>query len=129
MKTKTLADIEKLKEDDIWSLILFLLYKLQDIPELSSLSRLAYLLDRESILKLCEYFGGITLKIPTIEDLEIITYSLLLYQMVNIDGNDFNQAFEKISEKTDRYSDIKKAYLDIVDDLNNYCISIGELNV
>ena len=52
--------------------------KIKDLPEYSTLSELAYILDKKSLLKLCEYFGGITMTIPTIEDLENLTKSLLL---------------------------------------------------
>lgn len=122
MRTKTTINLEKLKEDDIWSLILFSLYKLESVPELSTLSRMAYLLDRNNMLKLCEYFGGLTIKIPTIEDLEIITYTLLLYQLVNVEKESFAVALQKISERTDKYPQVKKNYTELVDVLSNFVI-------
>ena len=122
MKTKTSVNLEKLTEDNLWSLILFTLYKLQDVPELSTLSRMAYLVDRDNMLKLCEYFGGLTIKIPTIEELEILTYSLLLYQMVNVEKESFAVAFQKISEKTDKYQQVKKYYLELVDKLADFVV-------
>ena len=73
-------EVNKLKSQDIYSLMLFALFKLKDVPEYSSLSELVYILDKDSLLKLCEYFGGMTIKIPTIKELESMVYLLLLYQ-------------------------------------------------
>lgn len=123
MKTKTAVNLQKLREDDIWSLILFSLYKLYDVPELSTLSRMAYLLDRDNMLKLCEYFGGLTIQIPTIEDLEIITYTLMLYQLVNVEKQSFASAFQQISDKTDKYPQVKRYYTELVDKLSNYSVN------
>jgi hypothetical protein len=49
------------------------------VPDYMVLSELVYVLDKDNLLKLCEYFGGSTIKIPTIKELESIVYSLLLY--------------------------------------------------
>ena len=60
-------ELNKLKEPDIWSLMLFVLYKVKDVPEFSGLSELAYIMDKKSFLKFCEYFGGCTIAVPKIE--------------------------------------------------------------
>ena len=70
MKIK--EELAKLKDIDVYSLMLFAMFKLRDIPEYASLSEMVYILDKDSLLKLCEYFGGLTIKIPTIEELESI---------------------------------------------------------
>ena len=70
MKVK--EELSNLKETDIYSLMMFVLYKMIDIPEYSSISELAFILDKDNLLKLCEYYGGTTIKIPTIQDLESI---------------------------------------------------------
>ena len=51
-------NLNKLTESDIWSFILFALFKMREIPEYTSLSELVYILDKTTLLKLCEYFGG-----------------------------------------------------------------------
>ena len=89
-------ELDNLKMTDTFSLILFVLYKIRDIEEYSTISELAYVLDKDALLNLCEYFGGITLTIPTIEELESIINSLLLYQYINIDGYSYKEAIEKI---------------------------------
>ena len=93
-------DLAKLNEVDSYSLILFVLYKLREVPEYAAISELAYVLDKDNLLKLCEYFGGLTIKIPTIEELEEIVHSLLLYQYVNIDNMSFEEALMLLGKRT-----------------------------
>ena len=79
-------ELDNLKMTDTFSLILFVLYKIRDVEEYSTISELAYILDKDALLDLCEYFGGMSIKIPSIDELESIINSLLLYQYINIDG-------------------------------------------
>lgn len=118
MKIK--EELAKLNDVDIYSLIMFALYKMKDIPEYSTLSELAYLLDKDSLLKLCEYFGGLTIKIPTVDELESIVYSLVLYQWVNIDGMDYDKAVQMIGCKSSDLRTVKSNYLSMCKILQNY---------
>lgn len=108
------------KDVDIWSLMLFTLYKIKDLPEYSPISELAYILDKDNMLKLCEYFGGLTIKIPTIDELEEIVYALVLYQYVNIDGMEYDEAVKLLGEKSSNLRNIKSGYLKVCEVLNNY---------
>lgn len=118
-------EISKLKEVDIYSLVLFTLYKMKDVPEYSTLSELVYILDKGALLKLCEYFGGTTIKIPTIEELETLVYSLVLYQYVNIDGMNYDEACKIIGHKSSELRAVKTAYLKLCEVLSNYNFSRG----
>ena len=113
-------ELQTLKETDMWGLILFVLYKLKDSKEYSAISELAYVLDKKNMLKLCEYFGGCTIKIPTIQEIEEIVYGLLLYDYVEIDKMNIEDALDKINTKDVSRIDIKKSYLKIKDTLNEY---------
>ena len=103
-------ELANLKKADIYSLILFALFRLRDIPEYSTLSQLSFVLDHDSLLKLCEYFGGLTIKIPTIEELESIVYSLVLYQYVNIEHMEYNEAIKLIGSESSELRKIKSDY-------------------
>ena len=46
-------ELNNLKTTDLFSLLLFVLYKIRDIEEYSTISELAYILDKESLLQLC----------------------------------------------------------------------------
>ena len=109
-----------LHDMDRWSLVLFVLYKMIGIPEYSTISELAYVLDKDSLLKLCEYFGGITIKIPTIDELELLIHSLVLYQYVNIDNMEYDKAIEIIGKNSIDLRAVKSCYLKICEVLSKY---------
>lgn len=113
-------DLTRLNEVDTYSLILFVLYKLKDIPEYSAISELAFVLDKTNLLRLCEYFGGLTLRIPTVDELEEIVQSLLLYQYVDIDNMSFDDALKLLGDKSADIRIIRKNYNKIKQLLENY---------
>lgn len=113
-------ELLSIKELDIYSLILFALFKLRSIPEYLTLSELVYILDKESLLKLCEYFGGLTLTIPTIQELESILYSLLLYQYVDINKMEYEDAVKLLGKNSSELRKIKADYIRLKTVLENY---------
>jgi hypothetical protein len=117
------SELSKLKETDIWSLLLFVLFKIKDTDEYSAISELAYVLDKRSMLKLCEYFGGCTITIPTIDELEHLIYGLLLYQYVDIEKMDYNESLNKIYSEGTSKLDINNTYKKIKNVLDTYEIS------
>ena len=119
IKTK----ISNLKEADIYSILLFALAKLRDIPEYSALSELSFILDKQSLVKLCQVFGGLTIKIPTLSELEDISYALLLYQYVDINKIKLDDAFKLLETSDINIRTIKDTYFKIKDLLAEYEIS------
>ena len=115
--------LNNLKEADIYSVIMFALFKLRECPEYSTLSELCFILDKEPLLKLCEIFGGMTITIPTVDELELMTYALLLYQYVDIDNLSYEVACEKLKNKTINMLKIKNMYIKLREVLNNYSFS------
>ena len=120
------SNIENLKQTDFYSILLFSLFKMIDNPEYSSLSQLCYVLDEENLLNLCEYFGGQTITIPTTSELESLVYSLLLYQYVNIDNMDYEQAIELIGHKPCELRKVKKQYRALCKVLETYTFTHQE---
>lgn len=72
--------LEELNKQDIYSLILFVLYRLKNVSEYSILSELVYILDNDSFSRFMSYFEGQTIKIPRIQDLKDIVNALLFYE-------------------------------------------------
>lgn len=118
MSIKNNLDI--LKTQDIYSLILFILYKLMGTPEYSSLSELAYVLDKDNLLNLCEYFGGQTITIPTIDELKSLAYALSLYQQVKMDKVEYNIAIKSLNVEAKNIKNVKTIYNKMCEILNNY---------
>ena len=114
------TNIENLKETDFYSLILFTLFKLTDTPEYSSISQLAYVLDKNNLLNLCTFFGGQTIKIPTLHELESLVYALLLYQSVKIDGMSYEDALNLIGHESDELREVKKNYKNLCNVMSKY---------
>lgn len=113
-------ELTKLKDVDVYSLILFVLFKARNVPELASLSELVYILDKDNLLKLCEYFGGQTITIPTITELEELVYSLVLYQYVDIDGMPYEEAIKIIGHKRVELRTVKSNYTKLKQVLDTY---------
>lgn len=113
-------ELTKLKDVDVYSLILFVLFKARNVPELASLSELVYVLDKDNLLKLCEYFGGQTITIPTITELEELIYSLVLYQYVDIDGMPYEEAIKIIGHKRVELRTVKSNYTKLKQVLDTY---------
>ena len=111
--------LDELTKNDIYSLMLYVLYQNQKVPELAALSELTYILDRPSLLKLCQYFGGETLKIPTIDELKYLLLSLNLYQQVNIENQDLERCLASIDEPHNVIKLIKQNYESICDIMHN----------
>ena len=113
-------ELARLKESDIYSLMAFALYKAKSKPELSPISELPYLLSLEDMLRLCGYFGGLTITIPTIEEFEEFTYALLAYQRIKIDNEDKDKVFKEISDQFPRMASFERYYDSICEVLRGY---------
>lgn len=120
--TRLKSEIDTLKNQDIYSLMLFILFKLRDLPEYSTLSELIYILNKDEFLKLCEYFGGLTIKIPTIDELENLVNVLLLYKYINIDNIEQEKAEKLLNCNKRELNYIKDNYSRVVNILNNYSL-------
>lgn len=128
MKTSIKANLNSLHLSDIYSLILFIIYKLQDVPEYAVLSELCYLLDGNNLTRLLTYFAGRTIKIPTEEEFALMSSALLLYQYVNIDGKSLTEAQANLSDLTPKQRDkVTEIYLKILPIMRQYNIDRGQI--
>lgn len=120
MKHQIISDINKFKEEDIYSAMLYALYKLTQDSNYSVISELIYVLDKESFLNLCSVMGGCTITIPTIQQLTNLTKSLLLYQYINFDNMSFEEALKSLNLSSDEAKELLKSYEMVVNILNEY---------
>lgn len=95
---KTRVDLSRLTDQDLTSLLLFSLYKLHEDPNYSTLSQLAFLLDKESLIKLLKLYGGTTIKVPTIDEFQLLLSALNVYNNVNIECKDFNKVISSLTK-------------------------------
>lgn len=119
--SKIQQELDRLSKTDVYSLVAFALFKSKDIPELSPISELPYLMDMKSMLNLCEYFGGQTIYVPTIDELEAMTYALTLFQLVDIEGQDKEEVSKNISSRISyNFSRIEDMYDKLCEILHDY---------
>ena len=112
--------LDQLDKDDIYSLMLFALYKLRDMPEYLALSELCYVLYSDNLPKFLSFFGGMTLQVPTLKDMRLVLAALKIYQYVNIEHGEFEEALT--ASVTDEMSvdEVKDTYVKICEVMKNY---------
>lgn len=112
--------LDELDKDDIYSLMLFALYKMKDLPEYLTLSELCYVLDSANLPKFLSYFGGMTLKIPTLKELRLMLEALKIYQYVNIEAGEFEAALKAASNEGFAADEIKDTYIKLCEVMSSY---------
>lgn len=128
MKNSIKANLNNLHLSDIYSLILFIIYKIQDIPDYAVLSEMCYLLDGANLTRLLTYFAGRTITFPTEEDMSTMANALLLYQYINIEGSTLVEAQSKLENITPKQMDkITSLYLQILPIMKQYNIDRSQI--
>lgn len=128
MKTSVKQNLNNLHLSDIYSLMLFVMYKLQDVPDYAALSELCYLLDGSNLTRLLTYFAGRTLQVPTNEEFANMSKAMLLYQYINIDGHTLVEAQSRLENVTAKQKeDITNLYLQILPIMRQYNIDRGQI--
>ena len=129
MKTNSIKqNLNNLHLSDIYSLMLFVMYKLQDVPDYAALSELCYLLDGSNLTRLLTYFAGKTLQVPTNEEFVNMSKAMLMYQYINIDGHTLVEAQSRLENVTAKQKDeITELYLKILPIMRQYNIDRGQM--
>ena len=115
MRNSIKKSLDNLHLSDIYSLMLFICYKIQDIPDYAMLSELCYLLDGANLTRLLTYFAGKTVTFPTEEEFAVLSKALLLYQYVSLDGKSLTEAYSKLGDMTAKQKEkVTDLYLKII---------------
>ena len=108
--------------------MLFILFKVQDVPEYAVTSELCYLLDGANMTRLLTYFAGRTVTFPTEDEMAIVTNALLMYQYINIDGDTFTAAQNKLENLTKREKDrVTELYVQLLPIMKQYNIDRSQI--
>ena len=120
------TNIAKLQDRDLYSLALFALYKLIDVPEYSSLSELVYVLDKSNFLNLCQFFGGQTIHVPTLDELEILIYALILFKRTKLDHDPLEEAQQYLVDNGCRdVKAVRKQYNKLIEVISKYDFQVN----
>lgn len=127
MRTK--LDLSRLTDQDLTSLLLFSLYKLQEDPQYATLSSLAFLLDKETLIKLLSLYGGLDIKIPTLDEFQTLVNALLVYNNANLEHKDAAKVISATvrSNPTLNKQKLTDAYMTICNVLKDY--NFGEAQI
>jgi hypothetical protein len=128
MKNNIKKNLNALHLSDIYSLMLFILFKVQEIPEYAVTSELCYLLDGANMTRLLTYFAGRTITFPTEAEMSIVTNALLMYQYINIDGETFTTAQNKLENMTKKEKDkVTELYVQLLPIMKQYNIDRSQI--
>lgn len=128
MKNNIKKNLNSLHLSDIYSLMLFILFKIQEIPEYAVASELCYLLDGTNMTRLLTYFAGRTVTFPTESEMSIVTNALLMYQYINIDGETFTAAQNKLGKLTKKEKDkVTELYIQLLPIMKQYNIDRSQI--
>ena len=128
MKNNIKKNLNSLHLSDIYSLMLFILFKVQEIPEYAVASELCYLLDGANMTRLLTYFAGKTITFPTESEMSIVTNALLMYQYINIDGETFTTAQNKLGKLTKKEKDkVTELYIQLPPIMKQYNIDRSQI--
>ena len=128
MKTNIKKNLNSLHLSDIYSLMLFILFKVQEIPEYAVVSELCYLLDGANMTRLLTYFAGRTVTFPTEAEMSIVTNALLMDQYINIDGDTFTAAQNKLENLTKKQKDaVTELYVQLLPIMKQYNIDRSQI--
>lgn len=127
MRTK--LDLSRLTDQDLTSLLLFSLYKLQEDPQYATLSSLAFLLDKETLVKLLSLYGGLDIKIPTLDEFQTLVNALLVYNNANLEHKDVAKVISATvrANPTLNKQKLTDAYMTICNVLKDY--NFGEAQI
>ena len=97
---------------------------MKQVPEYATLSELAYILDKQNLLYLLEYFGGMTITIPTKEELQLVINTLLVYQYVKVEKMTYQKALNMlVNVPKGQYKQIELLYSKVCEVLDKYYIN------
>ena len=128
MKSSIKKNLNNLHLSDIYSLMLFVLYKVQEVPEYAVTSELCYLLDGANMTRLLTYFAGKTITVPTESEMSVVANALLLYQYINVDGETFVAAQNKLGKLTRKEQDkVTELYVKMLPIMKQYNIDRSQI--
>lgn len=128
MRNNIKKNLNNLHLSDIYSLMLFILFKVQEIPEYALTSELCYLLDGSNMTRLLTYFAGKTVTFPTESEMTIVTNALLMYQYINIDGETFTAAQNKLGKLSKKEKEeVTELYVRILPIMKQYNIDRSQI--
>ena len=120
LSKKVTEKLNDLSEEELYSTILFALFNLKNEPSYAALSELVFLMDNKSLMNLLKFYGGQTIKIPTVEEFKTVVNALVLFMNVNLKGLTMNESIKLQNLSEFEKSNMLKVYSTISEILIKY---------
>ena len=112
-KNNIVDSLNKLTEKDVYGKILMLLYELKNDEKYSTLSSLIWALDKDNLLNFLTIFEGVELKVPRIYDLKVLVAGLQVFQAVQFESKDLDEALNDVATSDISKDSIRETYFRI----------------
>lgn len=104
-----MKEIIKLSEEDTYALICLLLARVKN-PSYMAFGELINVLDQKNFESFITYFGGCTLKVPTIDEIRQEMRAIILYKLHAEDKYGFKTSMEKAGYSPNETTLAKQEY-------------------
>lgn len=118
-------NISQIMKEDVYSLMMVLLYASDDNPRYSAINELAYLLDKDSFLNFIKFYEGQTIKVPTMDELKLSLQVLLLFQYYKIEKQDWHEALKNAGFAPEETFFAKRKLTKFVEYIDNHNLKLG----
>ena len=119
------SNISQIIKEDVYSLMMILLYASDDNPRYSAINELAYLLDKDSFLNFIKFYEGQTIKVPTLEDLRTSLQILLLFQYYKIEKQNWHDALQNAGFDPEETFSAKRKLIKFMEYIDNHNLKLG----
>lgn len=83
-------------------------------------------MDKDSLLKFISLFGGMTITIPTADELKVVINALQVYDAVNFKDLPYKEAIKECVSPDTNIKDLDIVYQNICDTLSDYTFESRE---
>ena len=113
-------DLSRFSQSDIYSIVCELLYKIKDDESYSVMSELAYILEKNSLIKFMQYFGGTTITVPTLTDFKQTIKIMQLYHYFNVENLPWKEALVKAGFERNETRSAQRRLMEFTKVLNSF---------
>ena len=118
-------NISQIIKEDVYSLMMILLYASDDNPKYSAINELAYLLDKDSFLNFIKFYEGQTIKVPTLDELRTSLQILLLFQYYKIEKQSWHDALHNAGFEPEETFSAKRKLIKFMEYIDNHNLKLG----
>lgn len=118
-------NITEIIKDDVYSIMMLLLYASDDNPKYNAINELAYILDHDSFLNFIKFYEGQVIKVPTMKEIKTSLKTLLLFQYYKIEKYDWQTALKMAGFEEEETFSAKRRLTKFIEYVDNHNYKLG----